>query len=64
MGWNRTLALLPYGEKFREYRRLMAQLIGSRKHVARFNPLIDSSTRDFVVHMAKEPTKFVKHIQK
>ena len=64
VGWNRTLALLPYGNKFREYRRMIFQLIGSRKHVAGYAPLLDSSTRDLVVDLARDPSKLVKHIQK
>ncbi|RPD66667.1 cytochrome P450 [Lentinus tigrinus ALCF2SS1-7] len=64
VGWNRTLALLPYGNKFREYRRLLFQLIGSRKNMERFVPLVDSKTRAFVYELYKEPNTLLKHIQK
>ncbi|KAI0824638.1 cytochrome P450 [Trametes gibbosa] len=64
VGWNRTLALLPYGNKFREYRRLIFQLIGSKKNMERFQPLIEDKTRDFIVELYKEPRSLIKHIQK
>ena len=64
VGWNRTLALLPYGNTFREYRRMIFQLIGSRKNMERFAPLIDSKTRDFVTEVYREPEDLLKHIRK
>ncbi|KAH9850081.1 cytochrome P450 [Lenzites betulinus] len=64
VGWKRALILLPYGNKFREYRRLISQLIGSKKSVERFGPLIQNKTEDFVIDMYKEPLDRVKHIQK
>ncbi|RDX53247.1 cytochrome P450 [Lentinus brumalis] len=64
VGWNRTLALLPYGNQFREYRRLLSQLIGTRKNMERFVPLVEDKTRAFVYELYKEPTDLLKHIRK
>ena len=64
VGWNRTLALLPYGNKFREYRRLIFQLIGSRKNMERFVPLVEAKTRAFVHELNQDPARLVKLIQK
>ncbi|KAI0771956.1 cytochrome P450 [Trametes elegans] len=64
VGWNRTLALLPYGNRFREYRRLIFQLIGSKKNMERFMPLVEAKTRDFVFELYSEPTGLLKHIRK
>ncbi|EIW61897.1 cytochrome P450 [Trametes versicolor FP-101664 SS1] len=64
VGWNRTLALLPYGNKFREYRRLIFQLIGSKKNMERFIPLVEEKTRDFVVEVYQQPTELLKHVRK
>ncbi|KAI0332487.1 cytochrome P450 [Cubamyces sp. BRFM 1775] len=64
VGWNRTLALLPYGNKFREYRRLIFQLIGSRKNMERFMPLVENKTRDLVFEIFQEPNELLKHIRK
>ena len=64
VGSNRTLALLPYGNKFREYRRLIFQLIGSRKNMERFMPLVENKTRDLVFEIFQEPNELLKHIRK
>ncbi|KAI0637904.1 cytochrome P450 [Trametes polyzona] len=64
VGWNRTLALLPYGNKFREYRRLIFQLIGSKKNMERFQPLVEEKTRDFIVELYQDPTDLLKHVRK
>ncbi|KAL7282185.1 hypothetical protein ACG7TL_003654 [Trametes sanguinea] len=64
VGWNRTLALLPYGNKFREYRRLIFQLIGSRKNMERFMPLVENKTRDLITEIYQQPNELLKHIRK
>ena len=65
VGWNRALVvLLPYGNMFREYRRMMAQLIGSRKNTENFFPLLDTCTRAFIFEVYKNPDELLKHIRK
>ncbi|KAI0751469.1 cytochrome P450 [Daedaleopsis nitida] len=64
VGWNRSLALLPYGNMFREYRRMISQLIGSKKSMERFYPLLDTCTRDFVSEVYQEPNELLKHIRR
>ena len=64
VGWSRSLALQPYGNSFREYRRLVFQFIGTKKNMERFVPLVESSTRDFIVELYEEPARRLKHIQK
>ncbi|KAI0650117.1 cytochrome P450 [Trametes meyenii] len=63
VGWKRTLVLQPYGNSFREYRRLIFQLIGSKKHMERFVPLVEAKTRDMIVNVYQEPTKLLDHIR-
>ena len=36
VGWDQILVLLRYGSEFREYRRLMARVLGSREAVDPF----------------------------
>ncbi|OBZ76387.1 O-methylsterigmatocystin oxidoreductase [Grifola frondosa] len=64
IGWNRTLALLPYGSNFRDYRRLLSQLVGSRKSIARFHPFLDEQTRNFIVRLHDAPNDVVKQVRK
>ncbi|KAH9853884.1 cytochrome P450 [Lenzites betulinus] len=63
VGWNRSLILVPYGATFREYRRLIFQFMGSKKHLERFQPLLEDKARDFIVNLYKDPVNRVKHIQ-
>lgn len=39
VGWKNTLVLLPYGERFRTYRRLAHQLFGSSASMKSFHPV-------------------------
>ncbi|KAH9849090.1 cytochrome P450 [Lenzites betulinus] len=63
VGWNRVLVLVPYGSKFREYRRLFFQFIGSKKHVERFQPLVESQARTLIGRLYKDPSKRIKDVQ-
>ncbi|TBU32655.1 cytochrome P450 [Dichomitus squalens] len=64
VGWKRILVLQPYGNTFREHRRMIFQLIGSKKNMARFVPLVDAKTRDFITEVYREPESLLKHIRK
>ena len=64
VGWNQTLALTPYGERFREYRRLAHKLFGSREHVQKYHPLEELETKRFLRRVAKDPGNVSAHIRK
>ena len=63
VGWNQTLVLSPYGDRFREYSRFMHQLIGSQKQVQRFHPLSEQETRKFLRRLLKTPNDVQSHIR-
>ncbi|KAH9849106.1 cytochrome P450 [Lenzites betulinus] len=63
VGWKRALVLTPYGNTFREYRRLASQLIGSKKHMERFQPLVEEKIRTLLVRLFKDPSGRVKHVK-
>lgn len=56
VGWDQILVLLRYGGQFREYRRLMARVLGSRKSVVAFTPVIEEQTSQLLVRLLREPT--------
>ncbi|OBZ76382.1 O-methylsterigmatocystin oxidoreductase [Grifola frondosa] len=64
IGWNRALVLLPYGNTFREYRRLLFQLIGTRQSVTLLHPFLDEQTRNFIVRLHGAPNDVVKQVRK
>lgn len=39
VGWKNTLVLVPYSDRFRNYRKLFHQLIGTRSSMSRFLPV-------------------------
>lgn len=56
VGWDQILVLLRYGSQFREYRRLMARVLGSRKNVESFVPIIEEHTGRLLCRLLREPT--------
>ncbi len=56
VGWDQILVLLRYGGQFREYRRLMARVLGSRKSVNAFTPVIEEQTCQLLVRLLRKPT--------
>ncbi|TBU24874.1 cytochrome P450 [Dichomitus squalens] len=55
VGWDQILVLLRYGNQFREYRRLMARVLGSRKSVEEFVPIIEEQTGKLLARLLREP---------
>lgn len=64
VGWDRTLALTPYGERFRAYRRLTHRLFGSRAQTEQYHALEERETKLFLRRVVSEPGDFAKHIRK
>ncbi|KAL0949180.1 hypothetical protein HGRIS_009258 [Hohenbuehelia grisea] len=64
VGWKDTLVLLPYGERFRSYRRNFHRLIGTRTHVARFHRDHELETRRFLRRVLVTPDDFAMHIRR
>jgi len=64
VGWNRSLALTQYGPRFREFRKYMSRLIGSRASMERFTPLQERETAKFVARVMADPGSLVQQIRK
>ncbi|KAK7060191.1 hypothetical protein VNI00_000956 [Paramarasmius palmivorus] len=64
VGWKNTLALLPYGERFRRYRKLFHGLIGSHATVKRYHPTSEAETKMFLRRVLKSPSDLQSHIRK
>lgn len=66
MGWDQIVTLSPYGERFRDIRRLLHRYIGSRgqlEKVAPFYNLIEEQTRRSLARTAEQPEQFAEHIR-
>ena len=64
MGWDRSFALLRYGDRFRETRKMFAQLIGSRNNVARFSEQVENETARMLLRVVKEPNTVAEQARK
>ncbi|KAJ7746782.1 cytochrome P450 [Mycena maculata] len=64
VGWKNTLALTPYGERFRNYRRLAHSVFGSRSSMAGFEPLEETETHRFLKRLVSTPDGLQDHIRK
>ena len=58
------LPFVQYGDRFREHRRLISQVVGSRSLVERFGPLQERATQAFLGKLLADPDDFVEHIKK
>lgn len=64
IGWKNTLVLLPYGERFRRFRRLFHQLIGSHSSMQRFLPIEEQEIHRFVRRVLAKPEDLSSHIRR
>ncbi|EKM56473.1 uncharacterized protein PHACADRAFT_253615, partial [Phanerochaete carnosa HHB-10118-sp] len=64
VGWSSTLALSPYGERFREHRRFIARFIGGKAQMERHLRLIECETKNFLKRMLKRPEGVAGNIRR
>jgi cytochrome P450 len=64
VGWKNTLALTPYGARFREYRKMMSRAMGTRENVKKYHALEEEETHRFLVRVLARPQDFVAEIRK
>ena len=64
VGWRNTLVLLPYGDRFRRFRRLFHQSIGTRTSIKQFHPAEEIETRRFLRRVLAQPDALAAHIRK
>lgn len=62
MGWDHALSLTPYGEYFRQRRRLMHQVL-SQRPVQVFWPAVEQQTAKFLNRLLDTPEQLVDHIR-
>ncbi|KAF9453375.1 cytochrome P450 [Macrolepiota fuliginosa MF-IS2] len=64
VGWRNTLVLLPYGERFRSYRKLFHQLIGSNASMSQFYPVEEAETHAFLKRLLSMPQDLAGHVRR
>jgi cytochrome P450 len=64
VGWKNTLVLLPYGDRFRNSRKLFHRLIGSHSAMQRFLPIEEVETHRFLRRVLTKPDDLAAHIRR
>lgn len=55
VGYSKTLVLVPYGQRLRNYRRHVSRMIGSPGTLSQFHPMIEAETHMFLKRTAANP---------
>ncbi|KAH7931262.1 cytochrome P450 [Leucogyrophana mollusca] len=63
-GWKNTLVLLPYGDRFREYRKNFHRVIGSRASMDTYHPVEEIETHRFLQRVLAKPADLSAHVRK
>ncbi|EPQ51236.1 cytochrome P450 [Gloeophyllum trabeum ATCC 11539] len=64
VGWNRILALTPYGRLFRQYRRLFHGLMGNRAYLGDLLPSAHQETTRLLQNILDQPDQLRRHIRR
>ena len=64
MGWDQSLVLNQYTDRFRGMRRMLHQFMGSRTHVTKFHGREEEKTRHFLRHVMNDPKNLSEHIRR
>ncbi|KAM0229934.1 hypothetical protein ACHAPO_009656 [Fusarium lateritium] len=64
IGWENSLALSGYNDRFRTYRKNMARIIGSKTAAAQYDDLEETEVGHFLLHVLDHPDQLIDHIRK
>ena len=64
VGWKNTLALISSGKRFREYRKMIFRVIGTRRNVTQYHPLEERETRRFLGRVLAHPDQLTAEIRR
>ena len=64
IGWNRSLGLVQYGSRFREIRKYLSRLIGTRTSMEKFTSLQEKEMAKCVARIMADPGSLVHQIRK
>ncbi|THU98501.1 cytochrome P450 [Dendrothele bispora CBS 962.96] len=64
VGWDKGPALIPFSQQWSEYRRLFAQLMGTRSKIDDFNDLFHEETHTFLRNLLETPNSWLDHCRR
>ncbi|KDQ62054.1 hypothetical protein JAAARDRAFT_448042 [Jaapia argillacea MUCL 33604] len=63
VGWTNVTPFLHYGDTFRESRRLTHQIMGSKKSIQVFLPMVERQTHRFIQRVSDDPEHVYEYIR-
>jgi hypothetical protein len=63
VGWENSLAFIPYSNRFRAHRKYMAQILGSKVAASRFNLLQEVEVGRFLLRTLETPDDLLEHFR-
>ncbi|KAG2040709.1 cytochrome P450 [Suillus americanus] len=63
VGWKNALGLLPYGDRFRQYRKNIHQIMGNRAALDVYHPIEEIETRRFLKRVFSNPEQLQAHVR-
>ena len=64
IGWQKSLGFMPYGSRFREFRKYMNRSIGTRASVEKYAPLLERETAKLMARVTADPGSLAQYIRK
>ena len=64
VGWENANVLLPFGDAWKEHRRMFAQFMGTRSKVDEFADVFQSGTHRYLQRLLADPAGWVDHGRK
>jgi cytochrome P450 len=64
MGWGNTLGMISYGDRFREYRRLLHRFMGTRNAIEVHASLQEREAHNFLRRVLQDPDNVQEHIRR
>jgi hypothetical protein len=62
-GWKDTLVLVPYGQRFRNYRKNFHRTIGSHSAMKQYLPWEEHETHRFLQRVLAKPEELYQHVR-
>ncbi|RDW81591.1 cytochrome P450 [Aspergillus mulundensis] len=63
IGWEHSLAMQPYSDTFRAYRKAMHRVLGTKNAISQFDQLQEVEVRRLLLRILKKPDNLVHHIR-
>ena len=64
IGWNKSLALTQYNDRFKKFRKYIGKFMGTRETMKNFTPLQEKEMAKLMARVMADPDSLVQHIRK